>query len=177
MHREYLQHHQRPQHKDPRRSKQRHRSRTLVQLPQESKTRLPSWRPMPFQKHHLHGHCKRWKRAYQRIHWSHLCYIQLFKERLGNHIQSFKTKSKSNSTELSKYIWRLKDKGITDLTIKWSIVQRAAPYNPATKRCNLCYLRNTLLWFLQRTQLLIDALNGSTSSQWTDFFQAFFQVL
>ena len=30
-----------------------------------------------------------------------------FKERLGNHTHSFKTKAKSNATELSKYIWTL----------------------------------------------------------------------
>ena len=77
-----------------------------------------------------------------------------FKERLGNHIQSFKTKSKSNSTELSKYIWCLKDKGITDFIIKWSIVQRAAPYNPATKRCNLCLSEKYFIMFSPKNSTL-----------------------
>ena len=60
-----------------------------------------------------------------------------FKERLGNHTQSLKHESMSNSTELSKFIWSLKTKGEA-YNLKWSIIQRAAPYNPATKRCNLC---------------------------------------
>jgi hypothetical protein len=60
-----------------------------------------------------------------------------FKERLGNHTASFKHKIKSNSTELSKFVWSLKQQNI-NYDIKWSIIQRASPYNPATKRCNLC---------------------------------------
>ena len=61
----------------------------------------------------------------------------IFKERRDNHMHSFKTRSKSNATELSKYIWKLKDQN-TNYSIKWSILQQATPYNPATKRCNLC---------------------------------------
>ena len=60
-----------------------------------------------------------------------------FKERLGNHNQSFKNKSLSHSTELSKYLWALKERN-EKYTLKWSIIQKATPYNPATKRCNLC---------------------------------------
>ena len=60
-----------------------------------------------------------------------------FKERLGNHNQTFKNKSPSHSTELSKYLWSLKERN-EQYTLKWSIIQKATPYNPATKRCNLC---------------------------------------
>ena len=60
-----------------------------------------------------------------------------FKQRLGNHTQTFKYESLSNSTELSKFIWSLKNKDEA-YNLKWSIIQRAAPYNPTTKRCNLC---------------------------------------
>ena len=60
-----------------------------------------------------------------------------FKERLGSHTQSFKNKDLSHSTELSKYLWSLQDRN-EKYSIKWSIVQHATPYNPATKRCNLC---------------------------------------
>ena len=35
-----------------------------------------------------------------------------FKTRLGNHKNSFKTRQKDKGTELSKYIWGLKDKNI-----------------------------------------------------------------
>lgn len=60
-----------------------------------------------------------------------------FKQRLANHTQSFNNKTMSNASELSKHIWHLKNKG-ESYNLKWSIIQRAAPYNPATKRCNLC---------------------------------------
>ena len=60
-----------------------------------------------------------------------------FKERLGNHKRSFTNKSLVNASELSKHIWQLKQNG-KSYNIKWSIIQQAAPYNPATKRCNLC---------------------------------------
>ncbi len=49
-----------------------------------------------------------------------------FKERLGNHNHSFKSRSKSNATELSKFVWKLKDQN-TDFSIKWSILQKASP--------------------------------------------------
>ena len=43
----------------------------------------------------------------------------------------------SNSTELSKDIWQLKDINI-NFTTKWSIIARARPYNNSSKRCDLC---------------------------------------
>ena len=43
----------------------------------------------------------------------------------------------TNSTELFKYIWQLKDNSV-NFNIKWSIIARARPYNNTTKRCDLC---------------------------------------
>ena len=60
-----------------------------------------------------------------------------FKSRLANHKASFKMKSKSNTTELSKYVWQLKEKNL-DYSIKWKILSRAPQYNNKTKKCNLC---------------------------------------
>lgn len=60
-----------------------------------------------------------------------------FKSRLGNHTKSFKNAIYRNSTELSKYIWQLKDSKI-DFSIKWSIIQRCKPYSNISKKCNLC---------------------------------------
>ena len=60
-----------------------------------------------------------------------------FKTRYAAHKTSFTDNRKRNTTELSKYIWNLKDKNIT-YNIKWTIVQHARPYSPRTKRCNLC---------------------------------------
>ena len=60
-----------------------------------------------------------------------------FKTSLGNHKNSFKN-TKRKDTELSKYIWDLKDKNITNYSIKWSIVQQTSCDNNVTNSCNLC---------------------------------------
>ena len=39
---------------------------------------------------------------------------------------------------MPKYIWSLKDQGITDLKITWEIVDHAIPYQNGSKRCDLC---------------------------------------
>ena len=60
-----------------------------------------------------------------------------FKTRYAGHKSSFKHRDQSKSTELSKYIWQLKDNNI-NFNIKWSIIARAQPYNNSSKRCDLC---------------------------------------
>ena len=60
-----------------------------------------------------------------------------FKERYRNHIKSFKHKKYSNDTELSKYIWHLKNSN-QDFNLTWSTVKRAISYTGGSKRCNLC---------------------------------------
>ena len=49
-----------------------------------------------------------------------------FKTRLDNHKISFKNRQKEKDNELSKYIWNLKDKNITNFSIKWSIVKQTS---------------------------------------------------
>lgn len=60
-----------------------------------------------------------------------------FKTRFTNHKASFNHPSKKLNTELSKHIWQLKDAKI-NFQITWKILKQAAPYNPASNRCNLC---------------------------------------
>lgn len=60
-----------------------------------------------------------------------------FKVRYANHTLSFRNDRYRNSTELSKHLWQLKEKG-QDSTITWAIKDTARPYNSATKTCNLC---------------------------------------
>ena len=50
-----------------------------------------------------------------------------FKERLANHNYTFEHKEHSNKTELSKYIWTLKDNK-KDFNINWQILKRAISY-------------------------------------------------
>jgi hypothetical protein len=42
-----------------------------------------------------------------------------------------------NETELSKYIWKLKQNG-RHFTWTWSILRHAAPYSSGGKQCSLC---------------------------------------
>ena len=60
-----------------------------------------------------------------------------WKSRHANHKTSFHIRKYINSTELSKEVWKIKDKG-GDPTIRWRIIKHHAAYNPVSKRCNLC---------------------------------------
>jgi len=60
-----------------------------------------------------------------------------FKQRYTQHKLSFQNRKYTNSTELSKYIWKLKDDK-KNYVINWSIITSASSYNNISKRCNLC---------------------------------------
>ncbi len=57
------------------------------------------------------------------------------KERYRNRIKSFNHKRYSNDTELSKYIWKLKDNK-QDFDITWSVLKQSISYTGGSKRCN-----------------------------------------
>ena len=60
-----------------------------------------------------------------------------FKQRYTQNKLSFRNRNYSNSTELSKHIWSLKD-NYTVFTINWSILATAPAYSNKSKRCHLC---------------------------------------
>ena len=60
-----------------------------------------------------------------------------FKQRYTQHKLSFRNRNYSNSTELSKHIWTLKDNN-TNFTINWSILATSPAYSNKSKRCHLC---------------------------------------
>ena len=62
-----------------------------------------------------------------------------FKDWFGNHTRNFKHKTYSNGTELSKYIWDLKETGI-DPIVKWSIVEKIHS-NTKINCCKSCLLK------------------------------------
>ena len=60
-----------------------------------------------------------------------------FKERYNNHTRDFKHKKYMKCTELSKYIWNLKNQGITPI-VKWRIVKKV--YSKVSPNyCKLCF--------------------------------------
>ena len=59
-----------------------------------------------------------------------------FKERYNNHATSFRNKNKEKTTELSKYVWELKDNNIQH-NLEWHIASKAHPYVCGSKKCYL----------------------------------------
>ena len=59
------------------------------------------------------------------------------KERYNNHTASFRNKITETSTELSRYIWELKN-GSVNYDLKWSIACKAHSYTGGTRECGLC---------------------------------------
>ena len=60
-----------------------------------------------------------------------------FKTRFNTHTSSFRNPKYKHATELSKYVWNLKEKEIS-YSIKWRILKKCKSYSNKTKRCNLC---------------------------------------
>ena len=58
-----------------------------------------------------------------------------FKERFGNHTRDFKHPKYRNNTEVSKFIWKLKDDNISPV-IEWSIVRKVL----SKTKLNFCKL-------------------------------------
>lgn len=67
-----------------------------------------------------------------------------FKTRYRNHTASFRHPKHRNSTELSKYIWTLKDNNI-DHSTSWRTLSSHSTYNSSSKRCNLCLKEKFLI--------------------------------
>ena len=60
-----------------------------------------------------------------------------FKKRYSAHVHTFKNKDKSTSTELSKYIWTLKDNNKT-YKITWKKIDEGQAYKGGGAYCQLC---------------------------------------
>ena len=60
-----------------------------------------------------------------------------FKTRYTLHKSSIRHSKHRNQTELSNLIWSLTDKGV-DYKLTWDIIDRARPYRPGKRSCNLC---------------------------------------
>ena len=62
----------------------------------------------------------------------------LVKKRISNHFSTFGNESKRNQCELSKFIWKLKDRGINNFEVKWKILAQENLYSTANRKCQLC---------------------------------------
>ena len=59
------------------------------------------------------------------------------KIRHGNHNRDFNDEEYAKSTELSKEVWKIKNRGFNPI-IKWKIIKQLPAYNPENKMCRLC---------------------------------------
>ena len=69
-----------------------------------------------------------------------------FKKRYSNHLLTFNHRNKRNFTELSKYVWALKDRDIIPI-IKWKFIASGIPYSNISKRCGLCLEEKYIIRF------------------------------
>jgi hypothetical protein len=76
-----------------------------------------------------------------------------FKTRFNAHTHSFRTESTRKETELSKYVWELKDQAL-EYDIKWNIAQRTVPYKCGTRRCDVCLSEKMMIATADPTTML-----------------------
>ena len=82
-----------------------------------------------------------------------------FRTRYNEHMNDMRNPSRKGTT-LSNHIWHLKGLGVP-YEIKWEIVGRAQPFNPATGQCRLCLLEKYYIMFNKI---------GASLNQRTEFF-------
>ena len=75
-----------------------------------------------------------------------------FKKRFYGHQLSIKDRKYAKSTELSKHLWKLKDKG-QQYKNRWTIKKKATPYSNGSKRCNLCLTEKLCILKADRSSL------------------------
>ncbi|OOZ40503.1 hypothetical protein, partial [Solemya elarraichensis gill symbiont] len=76
-----------------------------------------------------------------------------FKKRWYNHQSSFRLEHKKKDTELSKYIWNLKEKRV-DYTIEWTVLKQTCSYSNTTKKCLLCIWEKYYIITADKTKIL-----------------------
>ena len=84
-----------------------------------------------------------------------------FKKRWYSHNATFVNEDHDNPTTLSSYIWDLKNSGNPPVTLKWSVKDRAPPFNPITGYCRLCDL--------EKFHILTDKIAASLNQR-SEFF-------
>ena len=78
-----------------------------------------------------------------------------FKQGYYSHQLSLRDKKYSDSTELSKYAWKLKESNkVHNININWYIHQRAAAHTNKSKRCNLCLAEKLAIIRTDKSQFL-----------------------
>ena len=77
---------------------------------------------------------------------------QEIKNRISQHRHDFKYKAKKDSTELSKYIWKIKNQN-EDFNLSWKIVKKVGKTRNGSKICRLCISEAALIIKNKKDQL------------------------
>ena len=88
-----------------------------------------------------------------------------FKDRLCKHRNSLRHRTKANATELSKYVWDLRDRNIEEINIEWSISGKALTYRNGSKTCNVCLSEKFHIIFHNKGNLLETNSSFQTSKR------------
>ena len=78
------------------------------------------------------------------VHFYHGTSEGPVKGRINKHYTSFRHRKYEHDTELSKFIWQLKDKG-KNFNITWSIARKARKYQCGSGCCVLCLTEKLLI--------------------------------
>ena len=81
-----------------------------------------------------------------------------FKLRYRNHIKSFRHEIYQKETELSKYVWMLKNQNLK-YSITWNILKQTSGYNKTSKICNLCISEKLEICKYRDKNLLLNKRN------------------
>ena len=76
-----------------------------------------------------------------------------FKSRYNNHMYTFRHQQARHSTELSKYIWDLKEKNLT-YNIKWDTIHWIKSNNINYKFCSICNLEKLEIALANKNEIL-----------------------
>ena len=76
-----------------------------------------------------------------------------FKERFGDHKSSLNNFKYRTKTELSTYVWHLKENNINH-EINWKILARAKSYKNGSSTCNLCLTEKYFIFKADSTKIL-----------------------
>ena len=59
---------------------------------------------------------------------------------------------KEERSELAKYVWKLKKKGLKPI-VKWKILLKARPYKKGSRFCDLCMSEKTIIAIADKRSL------------------------
>ena len=76
-------------------------------------------------------------------------------QRFYNHKKLIKSKSYSNDTNLSSYLWDLREKHDVFPTLTWSAVKSVHGYSNISKRCLLCLTEKVLIAIYENPEELL----------------------